>query len=79
MIPHWLWAVWAIAGVIWGAWFGVMEGLAIADKDPHDTLSWVMWEHASLPAVIYFLGAGMIVFATIWLMLHFASGGKWGI
>ena len=84
MIPHWLWAAWAITGgvflILWGAvWFGTMEGIAIANKEGGDTLSEVVWNHAHIPAALLFIGTGLIVFGSLWLMLHFASGGKWGI
>jgi hypothetical protein len=79
-IPHWLWGVWAGGILTLAAWFGVMEGIAIANGfRSHDTLSEAVWEHARLPAVVLFLGAGLVIFGTIWLLIHFVSKGRLGI
>jgi len=78
-IPHWLWLLWFLDGVVWAAWFGIIEGIAIANgTHSPDTLSQIVWAQR-LPAVLFFLGTGMVVFGAIWLLVHFASGGKWGI
>jgi len=79
MIPHWLWATWGGTIVLVAAWGLTMEILAIADGNPNDTLSWVMWQHSHVPVVVYFLCAGLITFGTVWLMVHFISKGHWGI
>jgi len=79
-IPHWLWGAWAGGIVLLLVWFGVMEGIAIANrKGTADTLSEVVWQHGHIPAAVFFIGAGIMVFATIWLMIHFISRGHWGI
>jgi hypothetical protein len=78
-IPHWLWLLWVLDGFKWLAWFFVIEGIAIANgHHSADTLSQIVWA-ARLPAVLFFISAGVVVFTAIWLMLHFTSGGKWGI
>ena len=71
MIPHWMWAIWGIAGLAWAAWGLAMEIIAIADGNPHDTLSYVIWQHSHVPAVVFFLCAGIICFGTVWLLVHF--------
>ena len=77
-IPHWLWGVWASGIVVLAVWFGVMEGIALANGfSSHDTLTEAVWEHGHIPSVVLFLGAGLIVFGTIWLLIHFVSQGKW--
>ena len=77
-IPRWLWDLWLLFLLIGAAWFGVMEGIALANKVRGDTFSEVVWMN-HLPAVVLFLGAGVIIFGTIWTLIHFVSGGKWGI
>jgi len=81
-IPRWLWDFWlayvAVALLIGAVWFGVMEGIAIKNAVAGDTLSEFVWaDH--LPAIIFFAAAGVLIFSELWLLLHFASGGKWGI
>lgn len=77
-IPHSLWVAWAGGVLLLAVWFAVMEGIALINGDSSDTLSQIVWER-KLPAVIFFLGAGLTIFGTIWLLVHFVSGGKWGI
>ena len=74
-IPHWLWLLWVLSGIAWGVWFGVIESIAIANGNSPDTLSQIIWG-ARVPAVIFFLGAGLIIFGTLWLLVHFASQGQ---
>lgn len=80
MIPEWYWRIWlcyvAVGTLIAIVSFAVPEGIAI--KDTSWTLSEFVW-HKHVPAAIFFLGMGLITFGGLWLMLHFVSGGKWGL
>jgi hypothetical protein len=82
VIPRWLWQLWlAYVGIgtfIAVVWFGIMEGIAYFNRVSGDTLSEFVWSD-HIPAVIFFMGMGFIVTGTVWLGLHFMSGGKWGI
>lgn len=78
-IPHWLWGAWAGGIVILLIWFAAMEGIAIANGRSADTLSQAIWDHGRLPAVVVFLGAGVVVFGAIWFLIHVVSKGKLGI
>jgi hypothetical protein len=77
-----LWKLWltyvAVGTTIAVVWFGIMEGIAWCNRIDGDTLSEFVWA-AHVPAVIFFMGMGFIIVGSLWLMLHFASGGKWGI
>jgi len=77
-ISTWLWLAWAGGVAVVIVWFAIMEGIALINGSSPDTFSQLVW-HQRLPAVVLFLGAGLIVFGTIWLLIHFVSGGKWGI
>jgi len=81
-IPIWLWKAWlayvGIGTLIAAVWFGVMEGIAIKNAVAGDTLSEFVWSD-HIPAVVFFLGMGLIIFGSLWLGLHFVSKGKWGI
>jgi uncharacterized integral membrane protein len=77
-IPTWLWKAWLGGVGIIALWFTVMEGIALINKIRGDTFSEFVWRD-HLPAVLFFLGAGLVIFGTIWLLIHFVSGGKWGI
>lgn len=72
----WLaWGIYLAAGVVW---FLVAETIALRNRVPGDTLSEVVWS-LRLPPVVWFLGAGLTLGLTVWLVIHFASGGKWGL
>ena len=77
--PHRLWYVFAGLVVFTCAFGLVLEMTPIVQGHVKQTLSWILWEHWKLPAVIYFGLGFLIIGLTSWAMLHFASGGKWGI
>lgn len=82
VIPRWLWDAWlgyvGVGLAIGAVWFGVMEGIALANRVAGDTLSELVWaDH--LPAILFFAAAGLVIASEIWLLIHFISGGKWGI
>ena len=80
MIPHWLWTLWFALGLGWLAMFGVLEGIALADKVSGDTLSEVVWQHLHLPPAFWFIVGGAAIGTAVWLFwLHFAPSGKWGV
>ena len=77
-IPHWLWSIWAGALGIVILGYVVLESAALINGfKSHDTLSEVVWEHGHIPGVVWFLGGGMLILTTIWVVLHLAKG-KWG-
>ena len=70
MIPHWVWTVWAgavVAVIVWGL---TLEFIAIADGNPHDTLSFIFWEHLRLPSVVLFLAVGTVIAGCVWFLDH---------
>ncbi len=78
-IQHWLWGLWAGGMLLVAVWFGIMEGIAIANGDSRDTLSEAIWDHSHLPAAVVFLLAGIVVFGTLWFLIHIVTKGKLGI
>ena len=78
-IGHWLWGLWAGSILLIALWFGVMEGIAIANGESRDTLSEAIWDHSHLPAAVVFILAGVVVFGVIWFLIHVVSKGKLGI
>ena len=85
-VPHCLWTMFGLcllgAVVLFTSWFGVMEGIAIANgsgQQSRDTLSEVLWDHGRIPAVLLFLATFLLMGTEIWLLLHLISKGKWGL
>jgi hypothetical protein len=66
---HW----YTIGWVLWLVWFAVLEGLALYDPDPGDTLSEHVWYCAQQP-VVWWTMAGFLC----WLVIHFLGGGRFG-
>lgn len=75
---------WQVAWLIWGGAFAVIEGIALANKKPDDTLSEQVWalfatskEARGRPVVTGWVRFRRFVLAAFmaWLSLHFLTGG----
>lgn len=75
---HKLWLAWVCYMSLGVVGFLVAEFWTIFNKAPGDTLSEVVWA-LHVPAVVWFLGAGLVLGLVAWLVPHFISQGKWGI
>ena len=70
--PHWLWSVEAALVLAVIAFGLILELTPIATGHPHLTLSWILWDHWRLPAVLYYmLGFGLIGLIVWAMLLHF--------
>lgn len=67
-LPAWFYPA---AWVAWGLMFAAIEAIALIDRDRGDTLSEWVWRVLGFHQVIWWMGAG----ALVWLVLHFLL--KW--
>jgi len=66
-----------ILWIVWLALFVVIEGFALKNKDPGDTLSEHVWKWFSITNKGKWHKVrriGLVIFLT-WLVLHFLTGG----
>ena len=71
MIPWWVWALWLVA-------FCILEGIALLNRTPGDTLSENVWR-TLLPArgqKYWRLRRFVLLAFMAWLTLHFLTGGE---
>jgi hypothetical protein len=69
-----IWAALGGVALVWVVTALVIEFMALHDPESGDTLSETVWS-MHLPHVIWFVVAGFLA----WIVIHFLSGGKWGI
>lgn len=73
--------VWTWAWLGWGAYFAVVEGMALANSKPGDTLSEHVWqflgysEGVRQPTGWTRLRRFMVLAFMAWLSVHFLTGG----
>lgn len=72
-LPHWLWALWLGGCFLMLVWFGIMEGIALVNQAPGDTLTEVV-RSLHVPAVVWFLFFGAIISTALWALAHFTIG-----
>jgi hypothetical protein len=72
-IDNRVWLAWILAGIAWGLWFAVAEGIAIVNRHGGDTLTEVT-RSLNLPTFLWFLGGGLLVGFTVWWPLHLKLG-----
>ncbi|GAA2082593.1 hypothetical protein [Actinomadura alba] len=71
-------SVWTVLWIVWIAAFATLEGLALRDKRPGDTLSEFVWRVFRVrdrrPTVATWIGRGLLLIGGVWLTGHLAFG-----
>jgi hypothetical protein len=65
---------WTIAWLVWLGLFVLIEGFAIARREPGDTLSEQVWAFIRGKPARWVMLAGFL----LWLVWHFLGMGRWG-
>ncbi len=78
-MPDWNWFTWAWA--FWALMFLVVEGIAVLNNIPGDTLSEHVWKifgtnNDNRTSMMWVWRAGFILLV-MWLVPHFLTGWRW--
>lgn len=78
-IPDWNWFTWLWA--FWAAFFVVVEGIAVFNNIPGDTLSEQIWlvigTKAEVKTTTMWFWRVALVVGTAWTIPHFLTGWRW--
>lgn len=78
-IEEWNWFTWA--WIFWAGMFLVVEGIAVFNNIPGDTLSEHVWKMIGTKAAektnVMWMWRASLILLIAWLVPHFMTGWRW--